>query len=159
MGINGIAEAFLQGTGSEMVINLQTAFMVILWAHYLFSSWFLVIYCSYGSIGLIYSNILSMILRIFFAFRYIRNYFMELKFNNRELNTIRQKFKLGLIITNSPLLWMMFALSWLITRNTVALSPVMHLTTGVSLFCMLTCIIYAIEAKTFTELISTKKTK
>jgi oligosaccharide translocation protein RFT1 len=162
MGVNGLTEAFLQGVGTGSVITLQTLFMVVLWVVYISTTYIFVIVLDCGSIGMIYSNIVNMGLRILFSYSYISKFFI----NQAEALDLKDKkglqlvFRKQTIFTRSILLWGAFFCSWALTYSTKGMHFLIHLSIGISSFFLVCGILFQVEKdKLFKNLYSYFKDK
>ena len=75
MALNGIFEAFFQSVAKGDQIMKYSYFMLACSCVFLFNSWILIGILGWSTIGLITSNIVSMILRIVYAGRFMESYY------------------------------------------------------------------------------------
>ena len=75
MALNGIFEAFFQSVAKGDQLMKYSYFMLACSFVFLFNSWILIGILGWSTIGLITSNIVSMLLRIVYAGRFMENYY------------------------------------------------------------------------------------
>ena len=101
MGINGIAEAFLQGVGDPKVIYRQSRFLVIFWLAFM-TTFYVSFYSGLGITSLVIANMVNLSLRILFVWNFASTIFGE------------EKVASNLFIPKSIYVWSAFAGSFAI---------------------------------------------
>ncbi|TPX68532.1 hypothetical protein SpCBS45565_g03018 [Spizellomyces sp. 'palustris'] len=77
MGINGITEAFLQGVGDSHTIKKQSYWLVVCSAVFALVAYVTMNLFTMGPGGLVVANIANMIMRIYFCWHFIRDFYLQ----------------------------------------------------------------------------------
>ena len=135
LGLNGVLEAFIQGVGSQEILKSQSLLMIVLWGLYTVLTLLFLGHLGLGSKGLLFANIITMVCRIIFAYRYTVRFYKDLIIGT-DASTIDLMDDLSprLLIPGTRLTWTMFILGWIVNYNLAASSFPFRLVAGISLF-------------------------
>jgi oligosaccharide translocation protein RFT1 len=149
MGINGVTEAFFQAVAPTEKLTSQTLYMIILWAVYILSSYWLDA-LSFGASGIVYANMINMALRIGFSLQFIASFFRS------HIKDLIAEF-----IPGSLILWITTMCCFLITRYSQQLSLFSHVAVGLTCFLAHLLVLFRTERRRLFENVikHTKMTK
>ena len=124
MGVNGITEALLQGAGDSQIIRKQSFALIFFW--FGFVSTFLLTYSFFGISGLVFANIVNLLMRIIFAYKYFSDSFYK-----DELKVFQ--------FLPRPIVWISLFASFTILKITNSFSKYQHL--GIGIICGLSTLL------------------
>ncbi|KAI9197163.1 Rft protein-domain-containing protein [Polychytrium aggregatum] len=138
MALNGITEAFFQGVADKNLIRQQSHWMVVFWVVFLASGYTTIELLQLGSTGMVVSNIINLLMRIVWSWRFIVKYFTSdifrgedsakdegiktrLQFQSRlsivQLLPLEPKVLLGFAFSAGVTFWSKTRFDWLTLRG------------------------------------------
>lgn len=75
LAINGVTEAFVAATASNEDLHYQSLFMGVFFVGFASSAYYFLNVLQLGAMGLVWSNVVNMGLRILFNIRFVKGYF------------------------------------------------------------------------------------